>query len=56
MSLYIPVRLLAGILDDVYCNGNQEPVKHCEVIVIEAIKPSTMLVIIYWEGIEYDIR
>ena len=36
-----------GILDDVYCNGNKKPVKHCVVIVIDATKPITVLVIIY---------
>jgi hypothetical protein len=36
-----------GILDDVYCNDNKKPVKHCVVIVIDATKPSTVLVIIY---------
>ena len=36
-----------GILDDVYCNGNRQPVKHCVVIVIDSTKPITVLVIIY---------
>ena len=35
------------ILDDVYCNDNKKPVKHCVVIVIYATKPITVLVIIY---------
>ena len=36
-----------GILDDVYCNDNKKPVKHCVVIVIDATTPITVLVIIY---------
>ena len=35
-----------GILDDVYCNDNKKPVKHCVVIVIDATKPITVLVTI----------
>ena len=45
-----------GILDDVSCNENKKPIKHCVAIVRDATKPSTVLVIIYSECIEYDIR
>ena len=44
---YTSLTGIVGILDDVYCNDNKKPVKHCVVIVIDATKPITVLVIIY---------
>ena len=36
-----------GILNDVHCSDNQKPVKHCVVVVIDATKLNSVLVIIY---------
>ena len=36
-----------GMLDDVCCNDNKKPVKHCVIVVIDATKLNSVLVIIY---------
>ena len=53
---YASLPRTVGILDDVSCNENKKPIRHCVAVVRDATKPRTALVSIYLEGIEYDIR